>query len=136
MQPAARTGKTRGIVVPDRPFSFLDLVYRITGPPEPEEALHRPLVGRFAELDATGKAQSPSSWAVLHGVSASGALLIHAHPISASEVVFELDVPEKMILSAVFHVNASSLVGELVETSVKFAQQHAPLIERGGSASD
>ena len=122
--------------MPDRPFSFLDLVYRITGPPEPAEALHRPLIGRFAELDATGKVKSPSSWAVLHGVSASGAFLIHAHPISASEVVFELDVPEQMILSAVFHVNASRLVGELVETSVEFVPQHAPSIERGGSAAD
>lgn len=120
--------------MPKRPFSFLDLILRFA-PPEPKTANHRPLVGRISEFDPTRGGRAPSFWAILHGVSASGAFLIHARPFAASEVVFELDVPEKMVLSATFHVDGSKPAGELFETTVSFVQEHAPLVEGGGSAS-
>ena len=120
--------------MPKRPFSFLDLIHRFA-PPEPKTAHHRPLVGRIAEFHPRRTSSPPSTWAILHGVSESGAFLIHARPISAREVVFELDVPEKMILSATFHVDDSRPAGELFETAVSFLQDHAPLVEGGGSAS-
>lgn len=127
-------GKTRGVVVPSRPFSFLDLIHRFA-PPEPKATSHRPLVGRIAEVNQTRTSSPPSCWAILHGVSASGAFLIHARPISASMVVFELDVPEKMKLSATFHVDESRPTGELFETAVSFVPEHAPTFDADAAAS-
>lgn len=119
----------------DRPLSFSDLIHRIAPRQAPDETGHRPLIGRAAELDDDARIQPPAWWAILHGVSPTGASLIHAHPISSTTVMVEIDSPDGAVLSAIFKVNESCPRGELFETAVGFLEEDVRLARRAGSAS-
>lgn len=117
----------------DRPLTFSDLIHRIAKPQTPDEAGYQPLIGRAAELDGPTRIEPPAWWVILHRVSSQGAFLIHAHPISTSTVVVEIDAPQGVVLSVVFKVNGSQAVGELFETAVAFVEEDASLAPCDGS---